>query len=855
MDKLTGSRLGPYEIGAVLGAGGMGEVYRAKDTRLKREVAVKLLSADFSNSDHQKRFQREAQAASALNHPNILVVHDIGSENGRNYIVSEFVEGETLRNLIQKGPLSNKKLLDLASQIADGLAAAHQAGIVHRDLKPENIMITPEGRIKILDFGLAKLVELETELTNAETITGPVTNTGIIKGTVPYMSPEQAKGGPIDFRSDQFALGSIVYEMATRKRPFQRETAAQTLSAIISEDPESISNLNPNVPAPVRWLIERCLAKDPQHRYDTTRDLYRDLKDLQNHLSQSAEIVTSVSSPKKQAGRFLHYAAAAVIVGLIAIATYFYMKSAKDDVLTYHRLTYREGFVRTAKFAPDGQTIVYSAAYQGNPIELFLTRTQGVDSRPLGIQNADVLSISRSGEMAILLRKNKNWFDEGVLAVVPLSGGAPREIAEHVWSACWTLEGSELAVTRRIADRTFVELPLGKVLYDTARFIGSLHISPDGNFIAFNEYLTPDSDLGSAVIIDRKGTKIASSSKKRWLNSTAWLNSRELWSSGYTNERGGGFELYSLSTSGKERIVQRFPNLILHDISTSGQALLNFTEFRHLTVASLNGDDQDRDLSWLDGTRIEDISEDSKIILFTEELEGSDVGSAYLRKTDGSPAILLGSGVGRNFSHDGKFVLISQAFRSRIVLMPTTAGETKIFDIDQYKDETTFPAPILFPDGKKILFIGKEKGHNTRVYIQNVSNGKPRAITKEGVVCFPNTISPDGKSFIGKGNDGKIYIYPIEGGAPIGLAGITSEENPIRWSEDGKSIFVFSPKSLPVDIYRLNPLNGKRELIKRWNLPYPTGRLIYVRMTPDGKNFAFSYNLIRSTLYQVSGIK
>src|SRR5215813_4752449 len=286
MALTPGSRLGPYEILSPLGAGGMGEVYRARDTRLGREVAIKILpEALASDHDRLSRFEQEARSASALNHPNIITIYEIGRADSVSYIAMELVRGRTLRDLIAEGPLPAKSVLALAAQAADALAKAHEAGIVHRDLKPENVMVTREGFIKILDFGLAKLALPESGQVSAmPTLAKPETRPGIVLGTVGYMSPEQASGRPLDYRSDQFSFGSILYEMATGKRAFQKGTGAQTLAAIIQDEPEPVAQVNSRAPAPLRWIVERCLAKEPDERYASTRDLARDLRSVREHL-------------------------------------------------------------------------------------------------------------------------------------------------------------------------------------------------------------------------------------------------------------------------------------------------------------------------------------------------------------------------------------------------------------------------------------------------------------------------------------------------------------------------------------------------------------------------------------------
>jgi serine/threonine protein kinase len=265
----------------------MGEVYRAKDTRLARDVAIKVLPAELSgDADRRARFEQEARSASALNHPNIVTLYDIGYHDGAVYIAMEIVEGRSLRELLTGELLPARKLLDIAVQMAEGLAKAHAAGIVHRDLKPENVMVSKDGFVKILDFGLAKLVqEPASDVSNLPTMAEPATRPGTVLGTVGYMSPEQASGQSVDFRSDQFSFGSILYEMATGKRAFQKATGVETMSAIIRDEPEPVARVNPRAPAPLRWIVERCLAKDPEERYASTRDLARDLRSIRDHLS------------------------------------------------------------------------------------------------------------------------------------------------------------------------------------------------------------------------------------------------------------------------------------------------------------------------------------------------------------------------------------------------------------------------------------------------------------------------------------------------------------------------------------------------------------------------------------------
>ena len=370
MPLAPGSRLGPYEILAPIGAGGMGEVYRARDTRLGREVALKILSADFSKDpDRLRRFEQEAQAASALNHPNILVIYDIGASDGSPYLVSELLEGTTLRERLHAGSvLSSNKALDYALQTAQGLAAAHEKGIVHRDLKPENLFLTTDGRIKILDFGLAKLIESRNAAENQTATPTKTRHTlpNTLLGTVGYMSPEQASGRQVDFRSDQFSFGVLVYEMVSGKRAFQRATSPETLTAIIREDPEPLGSLSPQTPGPFRWLIERCLSKDANDRFASTRDLARELETIKTHLSEltsSKDTTVAEGRPKRRIFPVAVFATIA-LMSIAAAGALWWGRTRTAETPELRFLTY-SGHDSSPAASPDGKTIAFSSDRDG----------------------------------------------------------------------------------------------------------------------------------------------------------------------------------------------------------------------------------------------------------------------------------------------------------------------------------------------------------------------------------------------------------------------------------------------------------------------------------------------------------
>ncbi|HEU4892929.1 MAG TPA: serine/threonine-protein kinase, partial [Vicinamibacterales bacterium] len=403
MSLTPGSRCGAYEIVGPLGTGGMGEVYRARDSKLGRQVAIKVLGVEaLANAGAVRRFRHEARAASALNHPGIVTIHDIGELDGQFFIVMELVEGTTLRQLLARGRPPLKKTLQIASQLADALAKAHEAGIVHCDLKPENVMLTGEGHVKIVDFGLAMLTEPASSGAGGDRTSGDRTTDRIVFGTVGYMSPEQASGAPADFRADQFAFGSILYEMATGSRAFHKETAAETLSMIIRDEPPRALDLNSSLPLPLVWIIERCLSKEPADRYASTRDLARDVQTLRDRSSDLHDVPRLAPRIRRPA---LAAALLALVAGLGGAAiAYFAIQAGQvaAPVPSFQQLTFGRGLIQNARFAPDGQTIVYAAGWHGGPVRLFETRSLGPESKPIGPPSAGLASISSTGEIALL---------------------------------------------------------------------------------------------------------------------------------------------------------------------------------------------------------------------------------------------------------------------------------------------------------------------------------------------------------------------------------------------------------------------------------------------------------------------
>ncbi|MEX0878933.1 MAG: protein kinase [Thermoanaerobaculia bacterium] len=855
MTLSAGSRLGPYEILAPLGAGGMGEVYRARDAKLGREIAVKVLpSATASDPDRRQRFEQEARSASALNHPNILTVYDIGEADGTVYIAMELVEGKTLRELVASSePLPTKRLLDLAVQIADGLAKAHSAGIVHRDLKPENVMVSKDGFAKILDFGLAKLTEPSSQMQSVlPTAIASPTEPGTVMGTAGYMSPEQASGQAVDFRSDQFALGSILYEMAAGRRAFERKTGAETLVAIIREEPEPLQQLAPKAPAPVRWIVERCLAKDPEERYASTKDLARDLRSVRDHLSETSvseglEAAEPVKAPRR---RWLAPAALAFVAGAgVALLAAKNLQLFAPALPQFQRLTFRRGAIVSARFAPDGKSVVYGAAWDGNPVEIFSARPESPESKSLGLPPANLFAVSREGELALSLGWHLviGWESTGTLARAPLSGGAPRELMENVESADWSPDGQQLAVIHRVGERTRLEYPIGTVLVEASGWLSNPRFSPDGRTLAYYEHRERGDNAGRLILLDV-------ASRKRTEGPTFGGTSGFAWSPRGDIVMGGGGPLRRVSRSGASRPeIAVAPGFVPVDIAPDGVLLAQRANWRREIVGVAAGQSRERNLTWLDWSFPADLSNDGSLLLFDEQGRGREDYLCYIRRTDGSPPVLLGKAKGFALSPDGRWALTSNASADELTLVPTGAGSPKALP----KTGLIYQWGEFFPDGRRVLLWANEPGRPGRLFLQEIEGGKPRPITPEGFgLLWGKSISPDGGTIAAVGPDRRIVLYPSEGGSARPLPGAEVDEMAWGWTADGRSLYVGKP-SMPARVEILDVGTGARRLWKAITPPDPAGVLAVgpVLITPDGKSYVYSYRRILDDLFLVTGLK
>jgi Tol biopolymer transport system component/aminoglycoside phosphotransferase (APT) family kinase protein len=857
--------IGSYEIVAPIGAGAMGEVYEARDSKLNRRVALKILPPLLAlDPDRVARFRREAQVLAALHHTHIAAIYGLEESDGVQALVLEFVGGQTLAERIAAGPVALDEAIRIASQVADALEAAHEKGIIHRDLKPANIKIAANGDVKVLDFGLAKVWEgaPHDQLAAAPTLTATRDRERGLLGTPAYMSPEQARGRALDRRTDIWSFGCVLFEMLTGGAAFGDETISDTLARVLDRDVDWQA-LPASTPRRLRDLLRRCLQKDVRRRLRDIGDARIELDEISNR-TDAGDAEPNPSAMETGRVRWRRRLAAVAVLGLVIVATAIVSRRNLPAAPVFRQLTFRHGTVGGARLAPDGRTAIYRATWAGTEPALFLIRPESLQSGPIGLVNAGIYSVSSRGEMAVALGCRLNWGEcLGTLAQVSMTGGSPRQLVKDVLAADWAPDGQSLAIVAFTGDTYQLQFPIDKALYQAKGWITDPRISPTGDRIAFLDHEQLGDTGGSVSIVDLQGRKTTLSSGWKSLHGLAWPpDGNEVWFSGSRLGKGGTSALYGVTLAGRVRTVFSSPSTLkLNDISRDGLRVLLTRGTRRGGIIGLTaGDKAERDLSWLDYSTLADLSFDGRTLLFYEWGEGVGAKSTiFVRKTDSGDAVPLGEGKPLALSPDARFVVaVQEAAMPQLVLLPTGTGDARRMPrgaIVEYLDWAAWSQ-----DGRRIFFAAREVTNVRRTFVQDVDGGDPRPVTPDGFVGM--VLSPNDKTIVAVDRYGEYYLCAVDASAPpLPLAGYRDGDVPLQWSDDGHFLFVREAGNLVLRIDTIDLDTGARRPWKEFKTPDPTVLIDIgsdpgqIRVTPDGKSYAYTYWTFEGELYLAEGLK
>ena len=841
----------------------MGQVYRAHDAKLDRDVAIKILPDLFAqDAERMARLTREAQTLAALSHPNVVAVFDTGvhpasagSGPPQVYIVMELLSGSTLRERLTAGALPVRKAVDIAVQVARGLGAAHAKGLIHRDLKPENIFLLDDGQVKILDFGLARQT---APADPGATQTFAATDPGTVLGTVGYMAPEQVRGQAVDARADLFALGAVLYEMVTGVRAFQRDTSADTMTAILTQDPPELAGSRPDVSPAIDRIIRHCLEKNANERFQNARDIAFALEALSgSQMSASAAHGTVAAASRRKIVSRVAIAGLVVTVGVAGVLAGRTLRLPAPPAPKFTARTFASQTAFNARFMPDGQTIIFSAAPTGNAPSLFEVRSDTFEAVPFGPPRTHLLAISSKGELAVLT--NAHFISQrlftGTLARMTREG-APRPWLDHVREVDWSPDGSTLALVRDVDGRDQLEYPIGHALFSTSGYVSDPRVSPDGARVAFMDHESRFDDRGWVKVVDQSGQVTTLAGEFWGEEGLAWsVDGRALFfgaNDARSNETGD--LSYQILTVSLDRPGVGVPavtspgNFLIHDIARDGRWLTTREDWTWGVVARGAGQSAERDVSWLNECWSPSLSRDGERILFTDGSAGSSY-SVVWRNVDGSPIVRLGEGDAVALSPDGEWALAQLYSLAQLVIYPM--GTREPIRLDKGPLERIRSA-MWFPDSRNLLVMGNEKSKPTRAYRQRLAGGPPQPVLPEGV--SPAAVSPDGGTILARDAGDNWRLYPVEGGTPKAAPGLDKADTVLRWSADGKSFFVRSEDGVPLRVDRVDLATGRRAPFREFAPPDRAGVLSVSPVIGDNpEHYAYGFTRRASTIFVVKG--
>jgi eukaryotic-like serine/threonine-protein kinase len=877
----AGMPFGPYSLLERIGAGGMGEVWRARDPRLDRDVAIKVLPPSFAEDPGRvRRFDLEARTLARLNHPNIVHVHDCGEVDGQFYLVMEHLQGMTLRQKLQEGPLAPRRALDLALQMGRGLAAAHEQGIVHRDLKPENLFLARDGRVKLLDFGLAKAAAPAPDTlagTSGETLLQAtlLTREGAMMGTVGYMSPEQIRGEAVDQRSDLFVFGVLLYEMLTGQAPFRGANAVDTLHAVLHlELPEG--DRAPGLPPYLDRIVRRCLEKDRELRFHDSHDLVFALEQVVPDEVSGDPVRggppggrTPSRPPARRGPGRTALLAGLVLLALLAAGAGWALRRAPEPA--FLRLTPFPTVIFSARYLPDGRSLVYSGGVDGKTEELFLLPASGGQPYSLGVKGARALAVSPSGDIAILVRRVPfhSWGD---LAVLSAAGGTPKKVMEDVGWAEWGPDGRSLVIQRRQSmgreaqsivyqGRTVCDLPGGSEP-------DAFTLSPGKDRLA---YLEQRATFPVLVVVGLDGKVRQRTVMHARVDHLLWTPEGLHAICGALDGSDGSCLARIDPATGRIRPLYRsMGGMTLYDgapgtflLTRTGkrESWIGFTSWRKPGAAS------ETLLSWGYWAQKPLLSRDGSRLVFSSSPVYDASGKILFvdRQGEGpeNAFTFLGAGTARALSADGDW-LVTQVGNEGgdhvLHLAPTGAGEERALPgaWTELEDGCAFT-----PDRKRALIRGRRAGEGiVRSWLADLGDGSLRRL--QGDVRGP--ISPDGRwAFLyAGGNMHYTYsLFDLATGETRSLPEAWTNLRPAAWHSDGRQIWMWRRKSrrgFPLEVWLGDPLQGTGQW--RYDVPGPDLPSAYAMgafaVSGDGSAYAYDYfytSAVPTDLYALSGLR
>jgi Tol biopolymer transport system component len=794
----------------------MGEVFLAHDDQLGRNIAIKLLPAEFAaDAEHLSRLRNEARSASSLNHPNIVTIYEIGrDDSARAFMAMEYVDGQTLRDLMRGGAMPVRKALQIAAQLADGLAAAHKRGLVHRDLKPENIMITSDGVVKVLDFGLAKSLDVNSD-TN-------VSEPGMLVGTYGYMSPEQARAGDIDYRSDQFSFGSILYEMLTGNRAFDGASGVETLFMVVRDEAPPLSVVAAHVPAPLRWVVDRCLSKDPEDRYVATRDLARDLQYIRDHFSE-AGVATPIREKDTVATRVRKHwpAAVAVVLALVAgIAVTAWVRRPAPRVITSERYLTYSGTDYSPAVSPDGKLIAFSSARDGVQ-RIWIKQVAGGGEVALTAGIDDFPRFTPDGSAVLYIHADpQHPTNAASLWRVAVVGGEPRRVLDDVTTADLSHDGSKLAFIRPVQENgvargaLFVSDANGTNARELMRSdIGASHPrwSPDNKSLAI--VISRGGRVTQAVVIVDAATgnakELSAPAKAGELSSVIWT--------------ADGRSVIYVRAHSVEAVVGSTALVMRHDVRKDEAETVGWTSHNGLVLDSLQ-----------DGTLVFDVrSPRDNLREVSLNAAANAPQERWLTRgnsSDRQPA----------YAPDGKTVLFSSNRSGNLDLwsIATDGGTVRRITDDNAEDWD----PAFTPDGKKIVWSSGRSG-NLEIWIANADGSEAKQISHDGNDAENPTATADGQWIVYNSfNPVKAGIWKVRPDGTQATQVVKARTSLPEVSPDGQYVsYLFDARTLrtQVRVARVSDGQDMGISIPIRNVRRTSAILGRTRWTPDGKSIAF----------------